>query len=76
MHKEEEEERIDNPLTPSTPTFDPIIATNTLVNKKEEQKVRLTKRVTLQILFVMPLSLVRIFTMLKLLIIVLRRPCA
>ena len=35
-HKEEKEERIDHPLTPSTPTFDSIIATNTLVDEKEE----------------------------------------
>ena len=42
-HKEEEEERIDHPLTPSTPTFDSIIATNTLVGEKEEQKGEVDK---------------------------------
>ena len=42
-HKEEEEERIDHPLTPSTPTFDSIIATNTLVDEKEEQKGEVDK---------------------------------
>src|SRR4051812_17182195 len=42
-HKEEEEERIDYPLPPLTPTFDSSIALNTLVDEKEEQKSEVDK---------------------------------
>ena len=38
-----EEERIDHPLTPLTPTFDSIIAIKTLVDEKEEQKGKVDK---------------------------------